>query len=123
MMPRLQPVQRGESLQIQQSKVHQSVTDGAFAQVLEKAQAGLKFSAHAQSRLTSRNIDMTPEMMGKLDRAVEGAAKKGAKDSLILLSDLAFIVNIPNRTVVTAMDGKSMKDNIVTNIDSTVIAD
>jgi len=95
----------------------------AFAEVFRQTQAGLKFSAHAQSRLASRQIVMGPEMIGKLDKAVEGAAKKGSKNSLVLLSDLAFIVNIPNRTVITAMDGATMKDNIVTNIDSTVIAD
>jgi flagellar operon protein len=82
----------------------------------------LKFSAHASSRLKSRNIEMTPDIMGKLEKAVEGAQSKGARDSLILVKDLAFIVNIPNKTVITAMDGESIKDNVFTNIDSTVIA-
>lgn len=93
-----------------------------FAQVLDETRKGVRFSAHAQTRLQSRNIQMTEEILGKLDKAVANAEKKGSRDSLILLSDLAFVVNVPNRTVITAMDGKSMKDNIVTNIDSTVIA-
>lgn len=93
-----------------------------FGRILEETGKQLKFSAHAKSRLASRNIDVTPEIVGKLDKAVDGAEKKGSRDSLILLSDLAFIVNIPNRTVVTAMDGNTMKENVVTNIDSTVIA-
>jgi flagellar operon protein len=66
---------------------------------------------------------MTPEILGKLEKAVAGAASKGSRDSLILMKNLAFIVNIPNRTVITAMDGENMKENVFTNIDSAVIAD
>jgi flagellar operon protein len=93
-----------------------------FSSMLSTKVRELKFSAHAQARLKSRNIAMTPEMVDRLNRAVSGAEKKGAKDSLVLLSDLAFIVNVPNRTVVTAMDGESIRDNVFTNIDSAVIA-
>lgn len=73
--------------------------------------------------MSSRRIAMTPELMGKLEKAVTGAANKGARESLVLLKNCAFIVNIPNRTVVTAMDGESLKENIFTNIDSAVLAD
>ncbi|MBN1309418.1 MAG: hypothetical protein JXA18_15975, partial [Chitinispirillaceae bacterium] len=76
-----------------------------FARLLQSRMAEVRFSAHAATRMKSRNIVMTPEMMGKLTKAVAGAADKGARDSLILLKKYAFIVNIPNRTVVTAMDG------------------
>jgi flagellar operon protein len=93
-----------------------------FKSVLAAATGELKFSAHAQARLKSRNIDMTPEMMQKLDTAVSGAQKKGAKDSLVLLSNTAFIVNIASRTVVTAMDGDNIREKLFTNIDSAVIA-
>jgi len=96
----------------------------AFSQILStKLESEVKFSSHASTRLKSRNIEITPEIMGKLEKAVSGAANKGAKDSLILMKDLAFIVNIPNRTVITAMDGESLKENVFTNIDSAVIAD
>ena len=94
-----------------------------FADLLRSKVEGLKFSAHAATRIKSRNIDLTPEIMKKLETAVSGAATKGAKDSLVLMKNLAFIVNIPNRTVITAMDGESIKDNVFTNIDSTVIAE
>jgi flagellar operon protein len=95
----------------------------SFGDVLARKMDGLKFSAHAEARLVSRNIALTPELMGKLEKAVAGAASKGARDSLIITRECAFIVNIPNRTVITAMDGASMKENIFTNIDSAVIAD
>ncbi len=102
-------------------------TDGKdgveFSQLLQSRIDEVKFSAHAATRMKSRNIELTPEMMGKLTKAVDGAAEKGARDSLVLLKNYAFIVNIPNRTVVTAMDGTSMKENIFTNIDSAVVAD
>jgi flagellar operon protein len=95
----------------------------SFADVFAKKVDGLRFSAHAESRMISRNIELTPELMGKLEKAVAGAASKGSRDSLIVTKQCAFIVNIPNRTVITAMDGESVKENIFTNIDSAVIAD
>ncbi len=94
-----------------------------FSEQLRSKIEGVRFSAHAATRLKSRKIEMTEEIIGKLEKAVSGAADKGARDSLILMKDLAFIVNIPNRTVITAMDGESLKQNIFTNIDSAVIAD
>ena len=94
-----------------------------FSQLLRKRIADVRFSAHAATRMKSRNIELTPEMMSKLTKAVDGAADKGARDSLILLRNYAFIVNIPDRTVVTAMDGNGLKENVFTNIDSAVVAD
>jgi flagellar operon protein len=94
-----------------------------FSDVLHSKIDGIKFSAHASTRIKSRNIPMNEEVIGKLEKAVAGAAQKGARDSLILMKNCAFIVNIPNRTVVTAMDGNSLNNNIFTNIDSAVLAD
>jgi flagellar operon protein len=114
--------QTGQAAGSQQTA--KSTDTPAFSQILSsKLESEVKFSSHASTRLKSRNIDITPEIMGKLEKAVSGAANKGAKDSLILMKDLAFIVNIPNRTVITAMDGESLKQNVFTNIDSAVIAD
>jgi flagellar operon protein len=59
--------------------------------------------------------------MKQIGSALDKAAAKGAKESLILMQDMAFIVNVKNRTVVTAMDSASMKDNVFTQIDSAVI--
>lgn len=94
-----------------------------FSKLFESKVKELKFSAHAATRIKSRNIELTPEVMDKLEKAVDGAAQKGSRDSLILLKNSAFIVNIPNRTVVTAMDGAGLRDNIFTNIDSAVVVD
>lgn len=82
---------------------------------------GLKFSAHAKERLALRNIDLSPEDVARMTDAVNKAAAKGARQSLLVMDDQAFIVSVTNRTVITALDGTSMKENVFTNIDSAVI--
>lgn len=81
----------------------------------------LKFSHHAEVRLQERGIQMKPEQMRKLEDAVQKAEAKGAKESLILMKEAAFIVNVKNRTVVTALDGSSLSQHVFTQIDSAVI--
>jgi flagellar operon protein len=46
---------------------------------------------------------------------------KGAKQSLFMMNDVAMVVSIKNRTVITAVDHDSMKENVFTNIDSAAI--
>lgn len=79
----------------------------------------VKFSAHAAERLRGRNL--SPDEMSRINRGLERAAGKGSKDSLLLLPDLALVVNVPNRTVVTAVGGDRLKEGVFTNIDSAVI--
>jgi len=95
----------------------------AFGKILQGKVAtagGLKFSAHALNRLQSRGIQLTPARMEKINAAVDRAAAKGARESLLVADDLALIVSIANRTVITAIDGASIKENVFTNIDSAV---
>lgn len=119
----VQPVREGTGPAVRKSGSAAGSDGAGFSRLLKSRIDEVRFSAHAATRMKSRNIEMTPEMLGKLEKAVHGAADKGARDSLILLKDYAFIVNIPNRTVVTAMDGTSMKENVFTSIDSAVVAD
>ncbi len=99
----------------------QELTDTvSFRDVLNQQQQ-LKFSHHAEQRLQQRGIELLPDQITRIANAVEQAAAKGAKDSLVLFRDIAMIVNVPNRTVVTAMDGNSMKEHIFTQIDSAVV--
>jgi flagellar operon protein len=81
----------------------------------------LKFSAHAQARLASRNITLTPDDVAKMSAMADKAAAKGAKQSLFMLHNVAMVVSISNRTVITAVEQQSMKDNVFTNIDSAAI--
>ena len=81
----------------------------------------LKFSAHAMQRLQSRYISLTSDDVTKMNAMADKAAAKGAKNSLFIVRDTAMIVSIKNRTVITAVDSDSMKDNVFTNIDSAAI--
>ena len=81
----------------------------------------LKFSKHASMRLEDRNIVLSEEQMGRLQSGTMKASEKGIKESLVLIDSLAFFVNVPNRTVVTAMDSTESADNVYTNIDGAVI--
>jgi len=81
----------------------------------------LKFSAHAMQRLQSRNISLTSDDVTKMSAMADKAAAKGANTSLFLVRDTALVVSIKNRTVITAVDSDSMKDNVFTNIDSAAI--
>lgn len=82
----------------------------------------LKFSAHAQTRLQSRRISLDEARLERLETAVQKAASKGAKDSLVLMDELAMVVSVTNRTVVTVVDRDNLKQSVFTNIDSAVIA-
>lgn len=101
-------------------------TDGrSFQEILESSQnrsAGeVKFSKHAAGRLADRNIELTSGQMERLQEGTQRAQQKGIKESLVIVDQLAFIVNIPNNTVVTAMNHKDAAENIFTNIDGAVI--
>lgn len=81
----------------------------------------LKFSKHAAMRLSNRNINLSQEQIERLETGTERAQQKGIHDSLMLMDSLAFIVNVPNKTVVTAMDSTESAEKIYTNIDGAVI--
>jgi flagellar operon protein len=97
----------------------------SFRSVLEQQQTTtaqpLKFSAHAMQRLQSRNIQLSNEDISRMNVMADKAAEKGAKQSLFMLRDIAMVVSIKNRTVITAVDQESMKENVFTNIDSAAV--
>ena len=81
----------------------------------------LKLSGHAQTRLESRDIQLDAQAWERVMQGVEKAAQKGAKESLVMVDDVALIVSVKNRTVITAVDQSQLKENVFTNIDSAVI--
>ena len=81
----------------------------------------IKISKHAQERLKARNIELTKDQMNRVNDAVSKAEAKGVKESLVLIDDTALVVSIKNRTIITAVDSKELKDNVFTNIDGAVI--
>lgn len=82
---------------------------------------GLKFSNHAIERMKMRSINLGVDGLKKLGEAVEKARDKNSRETLILMGESAFIVNVKNNTVITAMDREMMRENVFTNIDSTIV--
>ena len=82
----------------------------------------LSFSKHAQARLESRGIALDGQQLGRLEQSLDSLAEKGAKESLVLLDDHAFIVGVPKRTVITAMSRNEAMGNVFTKIDSVLFA-
>lgn len=89
-----------------------------FASVLQER---LKVSGHAQARLSSRGIELGEGEWQRVMAGVDKAAAKGAKESLLLMDGTALVVSVRNRTLITAVDAASSKENVFTNIDSAVI--
>ena len=85
------------------------------------AASQLRFSNHAIDRMQSRGLSFSADEMTKIENAVSRAAAKGAKETLLLTDNSALIVSVKDNTVVTVMDKAALKDNVFTNIDSTVM--
>jgi flagellar operon protein len=92
-------------------------TEVNFEDVLN-SEKKLKFSAHAQKRMESRNITINSDEKKKIEESVAKLRNKGCQDSVILSQDRAYVISIKNNTVVTIVDEGSLKDSVFTNIDS-----
>lgn len=87
----------------------------------EQEAGKIKFSKHASLRMSDRGLEMSTEQLGRLKSGTDMAAEKGIGDSLVMIDDLAFIVNVPSRTVITALEAGDTT-NVFTNINGAVIA-
>lgn len=99
----------------------------SFGDQLQQQQAaqgngGVQFSKHALERVQRRGIDANPATMRRLSHGVDLAAGKNARNAVVMVDDTAFVVAVPNRTVVTAIDAAHMRQHVFTNIDSAVVA-
>ena len=97
---------------------------GAFKDVLAgqlKNGGEITFSKHAEQRLHSRGITLTPDMKARLSQAIDKADAKGSRETLVLSDSTAFVVAVKNRTVVTVFDKDNLREGVVTSIDSAVI--
>lgn len=90
-----------------------------FGQLLER-ELGLKVSGHARSRLKSRGIDLAENDWNRVKDGIDRAAEKGSRESLVMLDEVALVVSVKNRTVITAVAKEQLKENVFTNIDSAV---
>ncbi|SMG16247.1 TIGR02530 family flagellar biosynthesis protein [Paenibacillus aquistagni] len=94
-----------------------------FKQLLEreiKRSDSVQFSHHASKRIEERGMTLTPEVLKKINEAVDQAAAKGSKQSLVLMNNAAYIVNVPSRTIITALDKPFQQGHLFTAIDSAV---
>lgn len=107
------------------NKVETKNSSTSFAQVLQQkeqettAKSSLHFSKHANERLASRQISLSMEQVQRLENSADRAREEGIQESLIMVDSLAFIVNVKNNTVITAVN--DVKDAVFTNIDGAVI--
>lgn len=81
----------------------------------------LQLSKHAKERVEERGIDVDTQLMTTLNQAAETARVKGAINTVMIGQDAAFVVNIPNGIIVTAISAEELKNNVFTNIDSAVL--
>ncbi|MCR5734900.1 MAG: flagellar protein [Lachnospiraceae bacterium] len=102
--------------------------DTSFAEILSKKQGTddikdpeLRFSKHASNRLNDRNIELSEDQLDRLQAGMQRANRKGINETLVIMDQLAFIVNAKNNTVITAMDQTEADENVFTNIDGAVI--
>jgi flagellar operon protein len=107
------------------ARPQQGATGAAFGDVLAgklQSSAPVSFSGHALQRIERRGISLDASTMSRLQGGVDRAAAKGSRGSLVLVDQTAFVVSVPNRTVITAVDQEHMREQVFTNIDSAVIA-
>jgi flagellar operon protein len=92
-----------------------------LGRVQNEAVKELKFSKHATDRLATRDINLDDSQLNRLQEGIAKAGMKGIKESLMIMDKLAFIVNVPSGTVVTALDSNLSNEQVFTNIDGAVI--
>jgi flagellar operon protein len=96
----------------------------SFLEELKRAQqqdSDVRLSAHAEKRIEQREIPFGASDRQSVHEAMLRLSEKGARDAVLLNAEAAFVVNVPERTVVTAMDRQEMEDRVFTNIDSALL--
>jgi flagellar operon protein len=99
-----------------------ALTGESFEALLEKAaqDRGVKFSAHAQTRLAGRGIELSDAERQRIEQGADMAGAKGSRDALLVMDRIGLILNVKSRTVLTALDLDRLNSRVVTNIDSAV---
>ncbi|MCM3594296.1 flagellar protein [Metabacillus idriensis] len=92
-----------------------------FQELLNDEHSSIKISKHAKQRMSDRGIVVEEHQWSKMKEKMSEARSKGVNDSLVLLEQAAFIVNVKNNIVITAMNRKEANDQIFTNINGTII--
>lgn len=109
-------------LQTRKKVQHTETSQISFKEALEK-ETSLVISKHAQKRLDERNISIQDSKWKEIQMKISEAKTKGIRDSLVVTNNAALIVNVPNNTVITAMNRDEASSQIFTNINGTIILD
>jgi len=119
-------VERTQNAQNETGRVRPEATNPqpsvSFRDLLDKrmdVSTPVNFSKHAALRLNDRNINLSGEQMSRVADGIGKAGEKGIRDSLVLVDDVALVVNVKSRTVITAVNQAG--DNVFSNIDGAVI--
>lgn len=122
-IPSIQQVQ-DQRLKTKSTTKNNLPQGNSFNSILQQqlqSKESLKFSKHANMRLNSRDIQLTDDQISRLENGVSKAEAKGIKESLVLMDNVALVVNIENKTVVTALDHSETREHVFTNIDGAVV--
>lgn len=100
---------------------------GEFGDLLQQTLASasvqdkdVTFSKHARSRAEERGIEITQSLIDQLKGGMIRAQAKGATNILAMDAEKAFIINVPNAKVITAITQEEMGESVFTNIDGAV---
>lgn len=121
-IPSIQQVQ--SELLTKKPQASNTASTDSFSSILQQklqSQDLIKFSKHANIRLSQREISLSDEQMVKLQQGIQKAEQKGIKESLVLMDQIALVVNVENKTVITALNQDEAKEHVFTNIDGAVI--
>lgn len=122
---KISQLSNAQALQLQRvASMQEKPVKTSFSNMMQeelRKSESVRFSKHAETRIRQRGIDLSDDVITDLNQAVAKAREKGAKDTVIIGAQGAFIVNVPNNIVVTTISEQEMKNNIFTNIDSAVL--
>lgn len=122
-IPSIQQVQN-ELLSNGKVKKPNNINAESFGSILQQKlqqKQEVKFSKHANMRLEARNIELSTEQIKKIENGINKAEEKGIKETLMLVDNIALVINIENKTVLTALDKQETKSHVFTNIDGAVL--
>jgi flagellar operon protein len=89
----------------------------SFADVLGEKSGAVQLSGHAKARIERRGISLDPATLTRLQNGVDRAAAKGSRESVVMVDDVAFVVSVKARTVITAVDRAAIRLHLLTNHD------
>jgi len=103
-------------------KSNDNIKTSTFSEIFKKnLKKDIVLSSHAQERIKQDGININNKEMEKIGQALKKLDEKGAKESLLISRDYAMIASVHNKTIITAMSGERLKENVWTNIDSAML--